>query len=196
MGEQMTATALFVSAPYIDGRIKGYCYLKLCQAAETAGIEVVNTNQPKEWKLGHQSMYRNILNGLDMVRTKNVFICEHDCIYGAEYFKPPTRQGEYSYSANIEYLTRGGMMERERRSGTMSTLYGNTEAIREAIHGKLNEIAENGRVRWAEPGDGLILRASARIIDIRHGSNFTGSRGGATYGHKRAKKIWQGIDQI
>ena len=190
----MDSTALFVEAPYIDRRIREYCYKRAAQAAEEAGISIVRTSQPEGWPIGHLSLYRNLMFGLGEVKTEYVFICEHDCIYTAKYFEYMPDM-EYSYSRNIEYLTRRGFVRRKRENGTISTLYGRKDVIIGLIYEKIAEYHKEGRVKWAEPGNCMITRDAPCIIDIRHASNFTGRRNGNTYKHDQAKAIWEAIER-
>lgn len=188
----MSATALFLTAPYADSRIISYCYNRLKEAAD---MPIITADQPEGWPRGHISLYKNLLSGLALVETSHVYICEHDCIYTPEYFTEDGTEKRWSYSNNIEYLTRGGFVPRTMlKTGTLSTMYGNTTAILTAIAEKLHE-ANAGTVKWTEPGDARPLRFASRIIDIRHGSNYTGKRRGKVYDYERAAKIWKEIEQ-
>jgi hypothetical protein len=134
-----------------------------------------------------------MLAGLSKVDTAKVFICEHDCLYPPEYFNIETDE-PVSYSANVEYLTRRGFVFRTNGDkGPLSTLYGSTDVITQEVKEKLRE-AQAGQVKWAEPRNGVPLRRqSPRIVDIRHGSNFTKGRTGRYYDMQRAKTLWEGI---
>jgi hypothetical protein len=164
------------------------------EATREKGLDVIAVRQPADWAYNHASLYRNMLRGLDGVATEYVFICEHDCIYTADYFEIYPHK-ELSYSNEITYLTKDGFILRNLgKGGTLSTLHGRTEYIKRAITDKLHEYLSCGRVKWAEPNDGRPLRHAEGIIDIRHGSNFTGKRQGEVFGQQEAQALWRAIE--
>lgn len=194
----MKAKAIFITADFGSEAVRKYCYKQTEAATNAAGVGLVYQKQPTDWRLSHESIYNNILAGIKSAGDCDyVYICEHDCIYPAEYFKFHETDScpymHFSYSLNMEYLTEYGFVKRPYRFGAMSTLAGTPKAIIEGIHAKLAELRRDKRVLWTEPNDGQPLRTTAKVVDIRHGQNFTGNRGGIGKRKDEAKALWEEI---
>ena len=92
----MATTILYIGHDNIDPVIKEMCLRKLYEAS--GDIPVVERHQPTDWPLSGVSMYRNIISGLDEIKTEHVAIAEHDCLYTNEHFSfvPPDEHFWYN----------------------------------------------------------------------------------------------------
>lgn len=168
---------------------------------EAGDAQVVVIRQDKSAPRTHASLYVNILCALNQCAHAKVFITEHDVLYPAGYFaadKVP--EHGISYAKSGFYLLREGYAW---RNGTpMSTLCGHIDALRACLSVKLADCLNGKRIVWTEPGRGDSVDYSVRhepFLDIRHGQNWTGSRGGGLrhtvwpWGHYA--ELWNAIEK-
>ncbi len=170
---------------YSDGRnpkaIRRYCRDVLKKTVKEAGGAAIFMDEPNGAPTGHVDIYQRILAGLAII-PKNipVFLAEDDVIYNKEYFELDSEacaEGELWFNDNIVHLSeQGGYFAATKDCHFLSNMFGMRDTIRRAIQEKLAE-TNAGLLVWAEP-KGTSTSALVPIVDIRHGSNFTGMRAG------------------
>lgn len=113
----MTTTVLFLTDNSLDEQIAALCQRILLR--EAGNLPIVSVSQ-KPLDLGHNvcvgeigrswmSLYRQILAGLDVIKTENIVIAEHDCLYTHEHlsYEPPD-PGAFHYNRNHWLVQWGG----------------------------------------------------------------------------------------
>lgn len=136
----METTILYLGHSKIDPVIQKTCLYWLYKAA--GDIPVVEMHQPEDWPLSGISMYKNILAGLDQVKTKYVAIAEHDCLYTHEHFSfiPPDDHFYYNDNCwllqydNPKHPEMDGVFSFWPNRRVQSQLICTTEKLKEATH--------------------------------------------------------------
>jgi hypothetical protein len=95
-------TILYITYGGIDPFIRDVCLSHLYKAA--GDIPIIERHQPADWPRSGLSMYRNILAGLEQVKTKYVAVAEHDCIYSHEHFSFTPPDDFFYYNQNSWFL--------------------------------------------------------------------------------------------
>jgi hypothetical protein len=98
----MDKTILYLGHSKIDPVVKKTCLYWLYKAAED--IPIIEQYQPDDWPLSGVSMYKNIIAGLDKVKTRYVAIAEHDCLYTHEHFSFTPPDEHFWYNNNCWFL--------------------------------------------------------------------------------------------
>jgi hypothetical protein len=141
-------------------------------------------NQPGE-KPGLASIFRNILTGLEAVRSAWVFVVEHDVLYPGGYFHVEAEPEKgLTYARPATTLTPDGWVSRNHCP--LSSLLARREVLEDSLLRKLADVDRGYRIPWSEPGFGDGFRsevgfrtlAGPPVVDVRHGRNFTGMRRG------------------
>ena len=138
-------------------------------------------------EIGHESLYLQMLLGLQGARYDTAFMVEDDVLYPEGYFdfQLPNRYrffyNTHSFVANVKgffatdcHLTSNGV--------------GDRDLLALAIRQRLRYVRSGGKVTWTEPGLGghddfscEVYRSPIPTVDIRHERNLTGYRESDSY---------------
>ena len=207
-------TILYYTDNSLEEPLASLCREKLLEAAD--GKRIISVSQ-KPLNFGdnfvigdigrsHLSIFRQVLMGLEQVKTKYVAMAEHDCLYTKEHFNwTPPEDTKFYYNVNHWFLRpKDGMYSYFRRKA-LSMMIANTELTLKACKEKV-EILEKGiiirkgqlgacefgvlenekayqdyRATLKDLGKNKPYKAVAFSttlpnLDIRHGKNFSGDR--------------------
>lgn len=167
--------------------------------------------QPPEWPKNHESIYRNILAGLEKVTTPFVALAEHDVLYPEHYFDHrPTHDIEYNKNRWCLHADLGEFSRRPEMA--LSQCFARTDVLRKAIMERLSVAATFAEhSKSFEPGNrgpiaevelGLTPMSVGRFksmhptIDITgHGYNLTGPK--KPHGKTRDRmKYWGAFAEV
>lgn len=147
----METTILYLGHENIDKRVQKVCYDKLLEAADV--LPIVEMHQDPTWELSGLSMYKQMLAGLEQVKTKFVAIAEHDCIYSKEHFRfiPPDDRYWYNLNCwllqynNPNYPEQDGVFSFWPNRRVQSQLICNAEKLREITEVQISIVSDE---RW------------------------------------------------
>jgi len=176
---------------YTDGNLPQDFAAKVYEqlAAAATDYPLVLQKQPADWPRTHESIYRNILAGLEKVTTPYVALAEHDVLYPEGYFRHRQRN-DFDYNVNRWCLHADRGIYSRRRQSALSQLFARTEVLRANLWARLEQWPTDAAVFVAnfEPGTndaalGLppatIHRFKAKLptVDITgHGFNLSGAK--------------------
>jgi len=159
-------TIVYYTDNFIDEKLFRFCQKNILEAAD--GKPIISVSQ-KPIDFGenicvgdigrsHLSLYKQILAGVEKVKTKYVALAEHDCLYTKEHFNwlPPldykVRDERFFYNVN-HWLVRAsdGKYTFARRK-ILSMMIANTELTRVSAIDKVKMIAAGGMIRKGQPG--------------------------------------------
>jgi hypothetical protein len=194
----LSFTAIFYSNDLGGSPIVEYCLRRLAaQMADRGQLVTVTWQRPPllgahhvrlEWperEVSHRTLFHQILAGLERASHELVFLCEHDVLYPADYFREMAMPaGEHGIIANrnIIHLSPSGFFRADCTINFLSNIAGRRAVLQSMIAAKLAELAA-GKLVFAEPQGKEIgtIVCSSPVVDIRHGRNFTGMRASAHY---------------
>jgi hypothetical protein len=148
--------------------------------------------QPRDHRGPYADCYTRILAGLEVASPGPVYLVEHDCLYGPNYFDfapfDANRQA-FWYNTNLWTLTRRGWGRDPGRTVT-SQLVADRDLLHHHFDAAMAWICQGKRIVWDEPGKGWaneegtfrpvaplrVWNAPAPSVDIRDGRNLTGDR--------------------
>lgn len=176
---------------YTDGSLPdAFRYAVFDQLRSAVGdAPIVTQIQPPEWPRNHESIYRNVLAGLEKVTTPYVALAEHDVLYPPGYFRHRVK-ADFDYNVNRWCLHADQLVYSRRREWALSQLFARTDLLRENLQWRLTLLRERPADCLAnfEPGKndwGLGLppvtihrfKAKLPTVDITgHGYNLTGAK--------------------
>lgn len=159
-----------------------------------------------EAERGIETMFRQILAGLEASREDYVFFCEHDVLYHPTHFAfVPERDDLVYYNVNVwKVRLEDGLAVKVDDCRQTSGLCANRELLVEHYRKRVELVEKNGfsRTMGFEPGthgrsarvDDLrsgIWRSEFPNVDLRHGQNLTASRWSPEeFRNKRFAKGW------
>ncbi len=172
----------FSAILYTDGQgptaLLAKCRAILEKSVDEAGGELVVMDEPSPERT-HANVYNKILGGIEKANAKTVFCCEHDVLYPASYFEEGrARRGPHlMYNRNVWHLNEHGFFKADWQGYFLSNLSADGRILRAAIATKLTLSQFESPVE-AEPSDigTFCFESSEPVVDIRHTSNFTGTR--------------------
>ena len=175
---------------YTDGSLPPeFAAAVLEQLGRAAGsTPIVQQRQPDDWPHNHESIYRNIMAGLEQVQTPYVALAEHDVLYPEGYFDyHPKKDVDYNINRWCLHADRG--IYSRRREWAMSQIFARTDVLRRAITERLQVAATYAEdTDCFEPGKGEIehgltplsvrrFKSKHPTLDISgHGYNLTGRK--------------------
>ena len=189
----------------IPEKVLNYCFPMLVEAVRKAGGQLVVVSwkpMPVEhnilWKTHlscHENIYKQIMAGLRYAKHDKIFLAEHDVLYPSSHFELEL-QNQIAYNSNVYYLNEHGYFK-VPNCKFLSTLVGSRTTIDRSIRKMIRELQQKGKVVWAEP-EGIQIKGTDPIIDIRYGKNFTGMRSSSSYldsidywgDKKRFEEMW------
>jgi hypothetical protein len=197
---------------YTDNRLAP-AIMQRCQEQITASVNghrVVSVSlQPISFgdnivlplERGYLTMFKQILAGLEELKSDIVYFCEHDVLYTPEHFEfIPPRKDVYYYNTNVWKIdakngnilhydckqTSGLVAYRElllghyrkRVANTEAALeqYGDTKEFRNWIRRQGFEPASHNRAERVDDYKSEAFTTTIPIVDIRHDNNLTPSR--------------------
>jgi len=93
------------------------------------GDNIVVGEQKRSWL----TLYRQIHKGLEAVKTRNVAIAEHDCLYHVDHFRwPPPRDDVFYYNENV-WLVQWAKENHPELNGSYSKFWGQRLALSQLI---------------------------------------------------------------
>lgn len=157
--------------------------------AAKGSLPLVVQQQPSDWPRTHESIYRNILAGLEKVTTPYVALAEHDVLYPPGYFNHRPK-ADIDYNVNRWCLHADRGIYSRRREWAMSQMFAKTDILRENIRLRLRNWPEDkaclkgnfepGRGDWAlglPPITVHRFKSKRPTLDITgHGYNLTGPK--------------------
>ena len=206
-------TIVYYTDSCLEEPLASFCRDKLVEAAD--GKRIVSVSQKPldfgdnfcigEIGRSHLSIFRQVLMGVEQVKTKYVALAEHDCVYHKDHFNwVPPEDGKFYYNVSCWFLRpKDGMYSYFRRK-VLSMMIANTELTLKATIEKVKIleagiIIRKGQLGACEYGvcenekayvdykatikdlgkdthKAVAFRTEIPNIDIRHGKNFTGNR--------------------
>ncbi|MEM7582605.1 MAG: class I SAM-dependent methyltransferase [Acidobacteriota bacterium] len=193
------ASIVYYTSNQAKPSIRQACFQRLRQSA--AGKELVVIAQQDEAFFAsadqlevvgrlpfcHQSLYLQLLNGIQRARYDTAFMAEDDVLYPDGYFDAqlPDRYrffyNTHSYVANLEGFFATKVV-------LTSNGFGDRELLSHAVRQRLRFLRAGGTITWTEPGVGdhddfsaKTYRQKTPTVDIRHQQNLTGYRAHGTY---------------
>ena len=204
----MKLSVIYYSNNRVAPRLQRFCLEALGSAVSQAGAELVCvTWEPVPapgarqivWPhrvANHCNVYQQILAGIALARGQVVSLVEHDVLYPPGYFEAIAEAGTdgLCYNTNVWRLNRHGFF-RADGSHLLSNCGGRCGAVARAIRSKLAEARSGGFPEWAEPEADLEFTAPRPVIDVRHGSNFTGDRRPRNGRYRTRIDYWGGCER-
>jgi hypothetical protein len=155
-----------ISEPSLREEVAELCLTVLSK--ELRDIPVVYMKQPKDKKKCWLSLYQQLRMGLELIDTKYVGICEHDCLYTHEHLSwmPPT-DDKYYYNLN-HWLVQWGSTKPEfdmmysywPKRLALSQLVCNRELLLRAVKDRLHLLEDN--IELEGEFGALVLKARKR----------------------------------
>ena len=148
----MQTSIVYYTDNSLQEPLASFCREKLLEAADGKPIVCVS-QKPLDFGLNicigeigrsHLSIFRQVLAGLEQVKTKYVALAEHDCLYTKEHFNwIPPEDGKFYYNVNCWFVRpKDGMYSYFRRK-VLSMMIANTGLTLEATKEKV-EILKSG----------------------------------------------------
>lgn len=137
----------------------------------------------ERFKFCHETVYNQILAGLEIAKHDDIYLAEHDVLYPVDHFDLEAIPDTFTYNSNVYHFNKHGFFEAPK-CNFLSTLVAKKEVLRVGIESKLEELETTGKLLWAEPGNESNVKrieGKSPIVDIRHGRNLTGLRESETY---------------
>jgi hypothetical protein len=182
-------------------RLAAYCWRSLLAAVplNAAVVYVGHAPCPVDWPVSFAEVvmasarrcqgqiYANIAAGVGALPpVERVYLVEHDCLYLPEHFAAPIECPHLTYDlAQVRLTPDGYLWHRDRP--LLSSCSGPQQYVLGAAIERRDYCRRGGRYRWGEFGSGDALAWDVltpapddppRVVDIRHGGNFTGARRG------------------
>ena len=185
----MKKAAVYYSDKSITERLRSLCLDQL-QSALPPGVDLIKIMQSSRAVRGHISLFINILCGIGQSDADYIYLAEHDVLYPAGYFTegPEWLECDFVYAQPGYYLNATGYYI--RNGLPLSCLSGRRESLVKFCLMQLVRLLSNRSIISSEPSPKdwhiKIRQLDHPFIDIRHNSNFTGSRQG--------KHLFQQID--
>lgn len=161
-------------------RVRAFCMAALRAAVEPLDGEIVAVDHAPIYPRCHADLYERIAVGIVRAAAPVVFMAEDDVLYPREHFEQllPQAVGRVVRNASVVNLTAHGFVLCQD-ANYMSGYAGPTALFAALILAKQKELDRDGRVAWTEPPSDVARYEGPPIVDVRHGSNFTGGRNGA-----------------
>lgn len=181
-------TAIYYSHIYKQTQLLKYCLNKLIEDVSSSNgeLRIINPLMGFNYEKisGHVDMFTRILEGINLAKTDNILLCEHDVIYNSSYFefmlneinKNPTK---LIYNTNVYNCNKSGYFISYNNTNLLSNLGGKKDIVIKGVMYKKERFENQTPGEQSEPGkEGEFIQVSAPItvIDVRHGDNFTGYR--------------------
>jgi len=158
-------------------------------------------------KRGYLTMYKQILAGLDAVKTDIVFLCEHDILYHPDHFDfIPPKKDVFYYQSNYWFLRYKDGHAIHYDVSPLSSLCAFREPLMKHFEERIQMIEKDGfsykmgfepmthgRIKWKNKYDFEVRKAESPNVDICHGKNLTQKRWSKDK-FRRAPKGWQEAD--
>jgi len=183
---------------YTDKSVEERLFKLVQKHIKKSGLPIicVSLNKPVDFgknyifwgKRSNESMFKQVLIGLQASKADHIFMCEHDVLYHPSHFDfAPPRDDVYYYNKNAyKYkLKTGRIVKYDCR--WFSQLCANRELLIQHFKKKI-KVIEAGKDRrhfGYEPGSGHSRKidkygheyyeSKYPNIDIRHGRNFSGT---------------------
>lgn len=180
----MDKTIIYYTDNSIDTTISDMCYALLKRAA--SDIPIVEQYQDVSWERSYLSIIRQIRDGLSRVKTRNVALAEHDCIYTREHFEfEPIDENTLYFNTNVMYLNlkfNGHVSPRGKHTRPISQMICTREALTDFLN-KREPVFSIGRdfdpSKKFDPTERdfriKTFETKEPNFDIRHDKNFTGT---------------------
>lgn len=185
-------TVIYNSNGHIAPSIANRCLSVLHAGVEQAGGELIAiTWFPirlahhnivwSEHRLAHVNLYKQILAGIKIASHDFIILAEHDVLYPLTYYHECMRLSDSNklcYNRHVYHMTNRGYFKADQYN-LLSNLSTNKILLTRGIGEKIREIAKNGDVGIAEPGNSdniHTFNTTLPVVDIRHGRNLTGMR--------------------
>ena len=205
---------------YTDNRIDKKIMKKCQDQIKKSGLEIVSVSlKPIKFKTnivlplerGYLTMFKQILAGLEKIKTDVVFLCEHDVLYHPTHFQfRPPRKNVYYYNMNSWQLRASDGHAVYYDCKKLSQLCADRKFLIEHYKKRIALVEKNGfsRRMGFEPGthnraervddfkaEGW--RSETPNIDIKHGKNLTEARWKQSeFRDQRNCQNWQETDEI
>lgn len=193
----MSRGIIYYTNNQINFKLLMYCYFNLVNkcAQDTPIVSVVQQPDPMfanpivvgPMRREVCSIYIQILKGALRLKTKYVFLCEHDCIYPPDYFtrELPTDINNLAiYNSNTYILSKHGFYKRDigtpqsqlfvNREMLIENMRKRIEMVRSGNTGKI-VVCEVGKNKW-ERKEGWRTEVHDSLtccLDIRHDNNVS-----------------------
>lgn len=199
----MTKSIVFYTDNELDPKIANKVQARLTSISQELSIPIyaisllpvdVNFGHVKVCESGprgYLTMFRQILCGLEMAQTDDVFLAEHDVMYSRSHFEfTPMRHTTYYYNLNVWKLNLvTNMAVHVDDCKQTSGLCANRGLLLQHYEERVRRVEQEGfnRSMGFEPGthnrneriDDYKAEgwsSAVPIVDIRHGHNLTASR--------------------
>lgn len=154
-------TILYLTDSILDEKISSFCRKHLKEAAQD--IPIISVSQkPIDFgqnicvgEIGRSwlNLYKQLQVGLEVIKTENVAIAEHDCLYTYEHFNfRPPRKDTFYYNHSMWLVQWGGnhpelngMYSYWPKRKSLSQLICNAQLLRNTIKARLDYIDKD---RW------------------------------------------------
>lgn len=130
----------------------------------------------------NSNFFVNLLCGLNQCLNGPVFIIDYDCLYPKGYFDHHIDNNAVNVTNDMIYLSHSGFFP--RKSPTTSVVCGHRDLLRELIWRQLREWnQESATIAKTTLVPRVFYSLDCPAVDIRHGRNWSGPRGGKTFKH-------------
>jgi hypothetical protein len=157
----MATEIIYYTDNSLSEPLASFCREKLIEAAE--GKRIISVSQKPldfgdnfcigEIGRSHLSIFRQVLMGLEQVKTKYVALAEHDCLYVPEHFNfiPPS-DTKFYYNINCWFLRPKDGLYSYFRHKVLSMMIANTELTLKACREKVDMLKEGKIIRRGVAG--------------------------------------------
>lgn len=174
---------------------------RLREIAEAKGLELVSSSRKPMDKMGknvtvdaprgYETMFRQILKGLEVMESDIVFMAEHDVMYPPEHFDTYPKPGVFLYDTNWWKLHEDGYIvhwDADQVSGLCAYRQDLIDWYRAKVESydsktfdrKFEPLSGEGSEQW---------KADVPHIDIRHGRNLTYNKRGLEHFRKKETAV-------
>lgn len=188
---------LYYTDNLLDEKILGVCQKQLKKV--TRGKELVSVSlKPMEFgnnivlplERGYLTMYKQILTGLEAMKSDIVFFAEHDILYHPDQFDfTPPRKDVFYYNSNYWFLRLKDGFAIHYDVSPLSSLCAFREPLIKHFKERVAMIEKDGfsyrmgfepmthgRIKWESKYDFEVRKTNSPNIDICHDSNITTKR--------------------
>lgn len=175
---------LYFTDSELPDKINNAVQSRICKIAEDKGMALVSsTRKPLDMGVnvvtdtprGYETMFRQILKGLEALDTDVVFMAEHDCLYDASHFDFIPTEHKFYYNVNWYKVHSDGLVV-SWKADQVSGLCAFREDLIKYYQWRIDTYDKENFDRKFEPfsGEGSEQWESpVPYIDIRTGQNLT-----------------------
>lgn len=188
--------------PKIDELARGFLSkidLPIISVSLNKPIDFGDTRIVMEGERSPVTMHKQVVKGLEAVKTKYVFLAESDVLYHPSHFDfTPTKDDVFYFNVNVwKQRWPEKYFVKTDNSQQLSGVVANTELLLNFFKSRIPEIEKNFDRHYEPKGPRENYESKVPIICIRHDKNLTHSKWTpADYRNKEYAKGWQEATEV